>query len=402
MFQGCLRNAFLSHSKEELVSKLRSKDTAIFTPKRSKMSKMTKSKKYQGVYHRKAKDGEVTYYFTYQNEMKKTQYQKVGTKSEGVTEEYVNEQRLKTTLSMRTGEAPPKVVRNNKRYNTTVDEISDFYFKNHRTSSSEKRLRQYKYRLKSFFGHMSIYNVNIKHLDEFRDKTLEEVSEQTTIVYLELLGTLFNFYINNTKSKLTNPVQFVNKPRVNNRRERFLSREELTLVFNEISNDITLTLFLSLSLCTGARKSTVLNYCVKDVDIEHKFINSYDFKNKTTYKSFLDDRTIEMIEDRIETASGQNDRLIYKPGIHDLERWVSREFKIIFDNLFNNGLELDDRKNRVVLHTLRHTVLSHLGMKGCSEFLIMKISNHKSTQMVARYVKLSEDSGRGDIDSLWT
>jgi len=41
--------------------------------------------------------------------MKKTQYQKVETKSDGVTEEYVNEQRLKTTLSMRTGEAPSKV-----------------------------------------------------------------------------------------------------------------------------------------------------------------------------------------------------------------------------------------------------------------------------------------------------
>jgi len=397
-----MRNAFLSRSKEELVSKHRSKDTPIFTHFRTNMSKMTKSKKYQGVYHRKAKDGEVTYYFTYQNDMKKTQYQKVGTKSEGVTEEYVNEQRLKTTLSMRTGEAPPKVIRNNKRYNTTVDEISDFYFKNHRTSSSEKRLRQYKYRLKSYFGHMSIYNVSKKHLDDFRDKTLEEVSEQTTIVYLELLGTLFNFDINNTKSKLVNPVQFVNKPRVNNRRERFLSKEELKLVFEEVSNDFTLTLFLSLSLCTGARKSTVLNYCVKDVDIIHKFINSYDFKNKTTYKSFLDDRTIEMIEERIEATSGQNDKLIYKPGIHDLERWISREFKIIFDNLFNNGLELDDRKNRVVLHTLRHTVLSHLGMKGCSEFLIMKVSNHKSTQMVSRYVKLSEDSGRSDIENLWT
>ena len=394
-------NAFLSHSKEQLVSKLHSKVMPIFTHKRVKMSKMIKSKKYKGIYHRKAKDGEVTYYFTYQNEMKKTQYQKVGMKSEGVTEEYVNEQRLKTTLSMKTGDVPPKVIRNNKRYNTTVDDISDYYFKNHRTSSSEKRLRQYKFRLKDFFGHMSIYNVNIKHLDEFRDKTLEEVSEQTTIVYLELLGTLFNFYINNTKSKLTNPVQFVNKPRVNNRRERFLSKEELTLVFNEISNDDTLTLFLSLSLCTGARKSTVLNYSVKDVDINHKFINSYDFKNKSTYKSFLDDRTIELIKDRIKATSGQNDKLIYKQDIHDLERWISREFKIIFDNFFNNGLELDDRKNRVVLHTLRHTVLSHLGMKGCSEFLIMKISNHKSTQMVSRYVKLSEDSGRGDIDSLW-
>lgn len=182
------------------------------------MGKMIKSKKYKGVYHRKDKNNEVTYYFTFQNELKKTQYQKVGTKSEGVTEEYVNDIRLKTIVSLRTGDTPPKVIRNKKRYNTTVDEISDFYFNNHNTPSSEKRKRQYNFRLKSYFGEMSIYNVSSKHLNAFRDETLKEVSEQTTIIYLELLGTIFNFYIEKTNTKLQNPVKFINKPRIDNRR----------------------------------------------------------------------------------------------------------------------------------------------------------------------------------------
>lgn len=52
-----MQNAFLSRSKEKLVSKLRSKDTPIFTHLRLNMSKMIKSKKYQGVYHRQAKSG---------------------------------------------------------------------------------------------------------------------------------------------------------------------------------------------------------------------------------------------------------------------------------------------------------------------------------------------------------
>ena len=104
---------------------------------------------------------------------------------------------------------------------------------------------------------------------------------------------------------------------------------------------------------------------------------------------------------RINSSTDKNDKLVFKDGVHDLERWISRRFKIIFDNLFNYGLEINDRKNRVVIHTLRHTVLSHLGMKGCSEFLIKKISNHQSTQIVSRYVKLSESTGRVDIDELW-
>ena len=365
------------------------------------MANMIKSKKYKGVYHRKDKNKETTYYFTYQNELKKTQYQKVGTKSEGINEEYVYEQRLKTTFAIKTGDLAPKIIRNKKKYNTTVDEIASFYFDNHITTSSKKRLRQYNYRLKPYFGEMSIYNVNSKHLNLFRDKTLKEVSEQTTIIHLELLSTLFNFYIKKTNAKLLNPVSFINKPRIDNRRERILSKKEIDLVFNEIKNDFTMTLFFSLSLCTGARKGTVLHYSLKDLDMEHKFINSYDFKSKSTYKSFLDDRTIELLNIRITHITNPNDKLIYRYAIHDLDRWISREFKIIFDNLFNNNLALDDRKNRVVIHTLRHTVLSHLGMNGCSEFKIMKISNHKSTKMVNRYIKLDINSGRSDIEKLW-
>jgi len=365
------------------------------------MGKMIKSKKYRGVYHRKDKTNETTYYFTYQNESNKTQYQKVGTKSQGVTEEHVNEQRLKTILSIKTGETPPKIIRNNKRYNTTIDEIAKFYFDNHKTVSSEKRLRQYNYRLKQFFGETSIYNLTSKQLNKFRDKTLKEVSEQTTIIYLELLGTIFNFYIKKKDLKLQNPVNFINKPRIDNKRERILSKKEINFLFNEVKHDFTMTLFLSLSLCTAARKSTILNYSVKDVDLDHKFINSYDFKNKTTYKSFLDQRTVDLLKIRFEHSTSQNDKLIYKYDIHDLDRWLSRQFKIIFDSYFNNDLSIDDRKNRVVLHTLRHTVLSHLGMNGCSEFMIMKISNHRSSQMVNRYIKLNENSGRSDIEKLW-
>lgn len=144
-----------------------------------------------------------------------------------------------------------------------------------------------------------------------------------------------------------------------------------------------------------------MNYKIKDVDLEHKMINSYDFKNKSTYKSFLDNRTLELIRIRISQSTNVNDSLIYKSGVKDLDRWISRMFKIVLDNLFNVDLEESDRKNRVVIHTFRHTVLSHLGMNGSSEFLIKKISNHKSTRMVERYVKLDSNSGSKEINELW-
>lgn len=365
------------------------------------MSDFIKSKKYVGVYYRKGQKGGITYYFTYRSDDKKTIYQKVGTKSEGIDESYVNELRLRTISTIRLGELPPKVVRNNKHYQTTVNDITEFYFTYHQTKTNRKRHRMYENRIKSVFGDMNIYNVKINHIEDFKRKLLQEVSEQTTIVYLELLSTIFSYYSKKNQINLKNPVLLVERPRVDNVRQRFLSKDEIDELFEEISHDFTMTLFLSLSLCTGGRKSTVMNYKIKDVDLTHKMINSYDFKNDSPYKSFLDERTIELIKFRMTQTDDINENLVMKYGINDTDRWISRMFKLVLDNLFNQGLDVNDRKNRVVVHTFRHTVLSHLGMKGNSEFLIKKISNHKSTKMVGRYVKLDENSGKKEIQGLW-
>ena len=74
----------------------------------------------------------------------------------------------------------------------------------------------------------------------------------------------------------------------------------------------------------------------------------------------------------------------------------------IFYSLSNQQLDnQNDRKNKVVIHTLRHTVLSHLAMNGESIYTIKSISNHKSIQMLDRYVKLNPTIGKKPIENLW-
>lgn len=202
--------------------------------------------------------------------------------------------------------------------------------------------------------------------------------------------------------RLDNPAINIRKPTINNRRERVLSKEEIGLVFDEIETDFTMTIFFSLALTTAARKSTILNYTVKDVNLEERTLKSYDLKNESSYTSFLDERAFELVKRRIEECRGEKDAfLVYRPDIRDLSRWISREFKVVFDNLFNVGLSPKDYQNRVVIHSIRHTVLSHLGRQGSNIFLLQKISNHKSLSMVARYTKLSENSGKDEIQNLW-
>ena len=69
----------------------------------------------------------------------------------------------------------------------------------------------------------------------------------------------------------------------------------------------------------------------------------------------------------------------------------------ILNDLFNFGIDSEDRKNKVVIHTLRHTFASHLAINGTPIFTIQKLMNHKDIKMTLRYAKLSPDSGRESI-----
>lgn len=68
------------------------------------MSEMKKSKKYTGVYFRDKMDGDRTYYITIKDEDRKVKFQKVGTRSQGLTEKIVSEKRSDTILKVNHGE----------------------------------------------------------------------------------------------------------------------------------------------------------------------------------------------------------------------------------------------------------------------------------------------------------
>ncbi|WP_415408347.1 tyrosine-type recombinase/integrase [Sulfurovum sp. CS9] len=73
----------------------------------------------------------------------------------------------------------------------------------------------------------------------------------------------------------------------------------------------------------------------------------------------------------------------------------------MLNRLFNEGLDTSDRKNRVVIHTLRHTFTSHLAINGTPIFTIQKLMNHKDIKMTMRYAKLAPDSGMKMVKGLY-
>ena len=52
---------------------------------------------------------------------------------------------------------------------------------------------------------------------------------------------------------------------------------------------------------------------------------------------------------------------------------MTTKMKNVIDEQFDDRLELRDRKNRAVIHTLRHIFASHLVINGVSIFTIKEL-----------------------------
>lgn len=127
-----------------------------------------------------------------------------------------------------------------------------------------------------------------------------------------------------------------------------------------------------------------------------------DYKNESYYRGFLQDDIVNILKKRASKLRSNDYILMYDTKvIGNLDDYISRKMKPVLDGLFNKDLDIKDTRNRVVIHTLRHTFASHLAINGTPIFTIQKLMNHKDIKQTMRYAKLSPDSGKEFINRLY-
>ena len=106
---------------------------------------------------------------------------------------------------------------------------------------------------------------------------------------MELFGTIFNHGLKEGLYNLANPAISIHRLEFDNARDRFLNKNELVKLFEHFKSNETMTLFIRLTLTTGARLQGILAIQKKDIDLQQLMINMNDFKTKNTYKAFITD-----------------------------------------------------------------------------------------------------------------
>ena len=157
-----------------------------------------------------------------------------------------------------------------------------------------------------------------------------------------------------------------------------------------------------MSLSTGGRLETILNIQKKDIDLINKTITLKNLKTDETYKGFIQTDLIEFLTTNLEKLKSNDYVISFDETFKkSTDRQIQSRLKPILDKLFNTELEARDTKNRVVIHTLRHTFASHLAINGISIYQIKELMNHKDIEQTMRYAKLAPDSGKNEVEGLY-
>jgi len=347
----------------------------------------------------------------------------IGKYSEGIREAYCKAKRDEFLTLAKNGELPPQIEKRKKRDITTLDDLAKVYFEDKESENKTNMRQLQKYNL--YFGTIEPISINIEYAsirvnsnesglgkEDINSITKEDITKLQKLLkadgkapktingVIQLLTAIINHSIKEKSLQLNNPCSGVKRLKTDDKRERYLSLNEVKQLIDDVRDNEAVYHFVKLALTTGARLQGVLSIQKKDINLNGNSITLKDLKSGGTYTGFYDDEYKAELEEYTKHLRA-NDYVV-GANIEQLpSRSLSRWLKPILDKLFNDGLKIDDRKNRVVIHTLRHTFASQLAIAGVPILTIKNLMNHADIAQTMRYAKLAPNQGIEAVKGLY-
>ena len=349
--------------------------------------------KFIGVYFRKSagkrKKGrkpDTCFYITYRKEGRLL-WEKVGWAGEGYSPKLASEVRGERLRMIRHGQELPKEKAKIPRFS----EMAQVYLKwakENKARAGRDDCYLYGNHLQHPLGNKRLNEITSFDLERLKSNlSKKELSPASVKHCLVLVREIFNKAREWGKYQGENPIKGVKMPKLSNQRERFLTHEEADKLLTELKtvsesvHDQAL-----LSLHCGLRAGEIFNLKGQDLDFENGLIRIMDPKNKSNRTANMTKAVKEILRARF--PENLND-LIFKDRWHGGKiEIISRTFQRAVESLgFNKDVE--DPRQHVVFHTLRHTFGSWLAIQGTPILTIKELMGHKTLAMTERYAHLT-------------
>lgn len=370
----------------------------------------------EGVYTRSLSNcNETTYHITYRIQGKFYK-KKLGSNLEGWSVNKASKERAKRIGE---GKVPVSKIEQSK----TFDDIAQDYLLSIAHKSDYKNtLGRYNNHIKPVFGQINIKSITVSMIISLKvklskivsNKTSKPLSSKSINDRINLINTIYNYYnkINYTNQILSPATHsLVERYSCDNSRTRFLSKDEYYQLLDAIKNrNVNTTkknalhhltnemlLYVKLLATTGIRTYSALTLRPKDFDFITGTIQVKNHKANRIFSSFVHHSIKDELQQICENLNpeyyifGQKNEPYHRSTIN-------KRLLPILDNLFNKNVT--DRRERVVVHTLRHTCGSWLAQQGVSLYVICKLLDHKDISMTQQYAKFLPESGKEFINKL--
>ena len=215
--------------------------------------------------------------------------------------------------------------------------------------------------------------------------------------YVENVLRVFSVVWNQAKAQGlvegVNPVSKIRIPKADNRRVRFLSKAEAARLLTALrARDPDTHDFALLSLFTGLRAGECRALTWADIDLEDGRIFAKDTKNKRNRHAFITGEVRAMLDGRSrdrDKAARVFPNARGESGFNNLWYKFDQTVKALG---LNQGV--DDRRRKVVFHTLRHTFASWLVQMGTPLYTVSRLLGHSDLKMTMRYAHLAPETQR--------
>lgn len=386
------------------------------------MANWISSKSFKGVRYRehptrKVTGGRSDKYFTIRFKVNgKLHEEAIGWASEGWNEAKAASQLAKLKESHRTGEGATTLAERREAAETEKlkereelerlkrDRVSfETIFEEHYLPAHKHREENTNRTEKSYFtnwiqpaiGPLPLADIRPAHLEALRQKMEDEGKSPRTIqVTLGVIRQVFNYAARYELYEGKNPLGIdsrVRKPRVANMRVRYFTEGELRTLLDELKKRSESTYEIALlSLHSGLRLGEVLALTWGCVNLETGQLTALDTKNGETRHVPMSGRVRELFEPK--EFGGPSERVFPYPNL-------SKTFdRTVADLKFNEGIE--DRRQRVSFHTLRHTFASWCMQRGMPLVVLRDLLGHKTLAMTMRYAHESPERKNMVVDLL--
>ena len=370
------------------------------------MAKRIKSKKYTGVYYRELEDGDRVFEFTYKDLEGKKKWIKVGLASYNINESFANRKRIETINKLKLdGDEPDFIKKRKPVKKISLNAVANKYFADYEMRAKpnifKESLFKYQNKVEPYFGKMPVDEITKEAVEKWLKSFKNDYKQASINSYHATFKAVVNYGIKEFKEleRVINPLQKISIKDPENERERVLSANEIKHLFECLIHKPKAYLYVAVALGTGARPQAIITTQKKDFDIANRTLTFPALKKGKRYPVPLIDKLYKQL---LEATKDLNaDDYIFHPDNPKTittrpisYEGIKRQIQPLLDELFNQGLDNNDRKHRVTFYTFRHTFATHLVKNPHVNILdVKKLMSHSRLQMTERYAKVELHQG---------